>query len=137
MAESAFSNFESETANHFLEDLIINGYGLIRISLDTVLDESQLPGVIACEEALLSAEIIAAACGKAAHDFPDDLLEWMNMNIEQGSIEHSEILGFREKAADAIDRIVTESELRELWEESPSFDEWFNAQVALQNRILD
>lgn len=137
MAASGFSNFESETAIHFLEDLIINGYGLVGISLDTILDDTGLAGVIECEEALLSAEIIAAACGKAATDFPDDLMEWMNMNIEQGSNEHREILELREKAADAIDKIVTNSELRELWEESPSFDEWFDAQVALQNRILD
>lgn len=137
MTNSTFSNFESETTATFTEDLILNGYGLIAIALENIIDDAENADIISCEEALLSSEIIAAATGNAAHDFPGDLLEWMHTHIPQGSAEHANLLEMREKAADAIDNIVTNSELRELWEDTNSFSEWFDAQVALQKRILE
>ena len=52
------------------------------------------------------------------------------------SEEQESVIQLSEKAADVIDAILTDSELRDLWEESTLFEEWMQYQVQLQERIL-
>ena len=137
MASFIQSNFESESAQQFISDVMMNGYGLIQIALDKVFDTDNPPGLTECEEALIAAEIVASVVGHPAHDFPDEAREWIDSFLPPGSSANEEIAALNEKAADAIDRVVTDSELRDLWEDQPGFEEWFEAQVALQKRILD
>jgi len=136
MATFTLSNFENESASEFISDVMMNGYGLIGVAIDRVLDPENRPGLIECEEAILAAEFIAKAVGNPAHDFPEDALDWCNIYLSKGSAENLEVVTYAEKAADAIDIIVTDSELRDLWEGQPQFNEWFEAQVDLQKRIL-
>jgi hypothetical protein len=137
MASFALSNFENESSEIFISEVITNGYGLIRLTIERVLEPDTEPSLSECEEALIAAEFIAAAGGHAAHDLPEDAREWLEQNLPQGSEEQQEIAGLNELAADAIDRIVADSELREFWEEHPEFNEWFEAQVELQQRLLE
>ena len=137
MASFSISNFENETSIDFLSDVVLNGYGLISITLDKILDTEYRPDLLECEEALLAAEFVAKAKGNPAHDFPEEAQEWFETYLPGGSAELREVAGLAEKAADAIDIIVTDSELRDLWEDQPEFNQWFEAQVALQKRILE
>ena len=137
MSGENFSNFENESAVEFISDVILNGHGLIEVALDRIYDESDPPDVIACEEALAAAEFIASALGKPADDFPENAAEWVEMNLPEGSDEQKQVLTLIDKAAGAIDLIVTDSELKILWEESPYFNQWFKSQQDLQNRLLD
>lgn len=137
MASFALSNFENESAETFISEVITNGYGLIRLSLDKVMDDENEATLNECEEALIAAELIAAAGGHAAHDLPDEAREWLEQSLPRGSEEQQEVAALNEMAADAIDRIVANSELREFWEENPEFNEWFEAQIELQQRLLE
>lgn len=137
MSDFGISNFVTETAGNYFTDVQTNGYGLLLLAIEKVLDPDVSADLIECEEALLAAEFIAAAMGHAAHDFPEDASDWVLLNLPMGSVENQEIVTYAEKAADAIDIIVTESELRDLWEENPEFEKWFQAQVDLQKRLLD
>jgi hypothetical protein len=137
MSTWGLSNFENETANSFIADLEINGYGLINVAFEKILDETERATVTECEEALIAAEIVAAVNGQAAHDFPEDAAEWVLTILAPGSPENQEIANLSEKAADIIDKIVTDSELKDLWEDNPEYNTWFQAQVDLQKRILD
>ena len=137
MARFALSNFENESSETFLSEVMTNGYGLIRLTIEKIVDQENEPTLSECGEALIAAELIAVAGGHAAHDFPDEAREWLQLNLPAGSEEQKEITGLNELAADAIDRIVANSELREFWEEHPEFKEWFEAQVELQERLLE
>jgi hypothetical protein len=137
MSEWGISNFENESATAFLADLDVNGYGLIEVALDRILEEDADPSIIECEEALAAAELVAAAAGKPSPELPEDAVIWLNECLPTGSNELAEVTVLNEKAADAIDKIVTDSELKSLWEEHEGFNDWFDMQVALQNRLLD
>ncbi|MFM7176593.1 MAG: DUF4259 domain-containing protein [Bacteroidota bacterium] len=137
MENDRISNFEGETASAFLDDMSINGFGLIRLAIERMNDDDERADLTECEEALVACEIVAAALGRPADDFPDDLSEWMGIFIQEGSDSHYEVINLGEQAAMAIDRILTDSELRELWYESPVFEAWMDVQVKLQERILD
>ena len=137
MAHEIISNFENESAEDFLSDMSVNGYGLISISLDKITNAENRPDIIECEEAIVACEIVAAVLGKPAHDLPEDLKEWIHMFLPENSDERNEVASLAEKAADVIDLLVTDSELRDLWEEGSNFDLWFETQVDLQKRILD
>lgn len=137
MENDRISNFDGETASAFLDDMSINGFGLIRLAIERLNDEDERADLTECEEALVACEIVAAALGRPADDFPDDLSEWMGIFIQEGSDSHYEVINLAEQAAMAIDRILTDSELRELWYESPVFEAWMEVQVKLQERILD
>lgn len=137
MAHEIISNFENESAENFLADMSTNGYGLITVSLDKIAEMDGRPGIIECEEAIVACEIIAAVAGRPAHDLPEELAEWIGMFLPADSEERKEVLGLSDKAADVIDMLVTDSEIRDLWEEGRNFEVWFETQVDLQKRILD
>lgn len=137
MEDNRISNFEGETAANFLDDMSINGFGMISMAINRMFDEDDRPGLMECEEALVACEIVAATLGQPAEDLPEDLNEWIGMFLPYGSEPHGLICGLAEKAAESIDKIVSDSELRELWEESPVFEAWVDAQIKLQERILE
>ena len=91
MTSLGFSNFEYESANSFIADVITNGYGMIGIALDRILDETDAADVVACEEALIAAEIIAASRKAPASDFPENAAEWIEIDLPEGSDEQQEI----------------------------------------------
>ncbi len=136
MAHQLLSNFDTIPAEDFLEDLSINGYGLISVVLDRIIQNEETASLTDCEEGLIACEIVAAVSGNPAPDFPPELLEWLEMFVPPGSDDRGRIQSLSEKAADVIDRIVAESELKELWLESPDYNPWLETQVDLQNRIL-
>lgn len=137
MSNWGINNFENESATSFLADLDMNGYGLLEVALNRILEEDSDPSIIECEEALVAAEMIAAAAGKPSPELPEEAAIWLTDCLPAGSSESEEVIALCEKAADVIDRIVTDSELKALWEEHEGFDDWFEMQVALQNRLLD
>lgn len=136
MSTWGFSNFENDTVAGFINDLNINGYGLIEVVLKRVIEENE-PTVSECEEALIAAELVAAAMGKPSDEITEIASEWVGENLPPGSAARAAVAAFSEPAADAIDRVVTDSELKELWQDHEAFSDWFNEQIELQNRLLD
>jgi len=131
------SNFESDSAGAFITDLFTTGYGLLEVALDKVLDDDEPASITDCEEALVAAEFIAGLNGKPAYDFPEDGRDWLGDELPAGSESFDLVIALKEKAADVIDRIVSDSELREMWEGNVNYNEWFNSLVDLQNRLSD
>lgn len=136
MSNWGFTNFENDTVADYINDLNINGYGLISIALQRVIDETE-PTVTECEEALIAAELVAAALGKPSAEITELAADWVDENLPAGSPEREAVAALTDLAADAIDRIVTDSELKELWQDHEAFSDWFNEQIELQNRLLN
>jgi len=136
MADNVISNFDTEVASEFITEISMNGYGLIGIAIERLLDEDIRASLTECEEAIVASEMVAAAIGNPSIAFPEDATEWLAMYLPKGSLENIEVCKLAVSAADAIDKIMADSELRDLWDENPDFDEWFQLQVDLQKRIL-
>ena len=68
--------------------------------------------------ALAAAETIAAALGKPAPDLPDSVAAVVSV------LPHAPDSKLVSRARAAVERIATESELRELWEETEDFAAW-------------
>ena len=88
-----------------------------------------------CSVALAAIEYIAAALGNPAEDFPEEAVEWVTKH-------KAELLEIDKKETDiishsnqAIDKIKTNSELKELWEESEEFEDWLHVVEGLKIRL--
>lgn len=78
-------------------------------------------------EALAAAEVVAALLGKPSINLPDEVSEWV-----QGK-EFCPELAF--VALKAVKVVLTNSELKELWEESDEFNAWISVVNNLKERL--
>ncbi|MEM7430351.1 MAG: DUF4259 domain-containing protein [Pseudomonadota bacterium] len=79
--------------------------------------------------ALAAAEVIAAVAGKPAQNLPDSV---SNVVSGLGKFVPEEL---KRRTRAAVERILAESELRELWEESEHFDQWRSNVQDLLSRL--
>ena len=91
-------------------------------------DDEQLPAPD-CERALAAAEIVAAARDHAAPDLPPEIPAWLEHHRDRVTPELQEL------ALQAVARIRTHSELRELWREGPGFHAWFGMIAVFESRL--
>lgn len=84
----------------------------------------------ACSEALAAVEVVAALLGRASPDLPESLTDWIAGRPKPSP-------SVVRKAQSAVERVATESELKDLWEESGGEDleAWRAAVLALGARI--
>src|SRR5690606_12275219 len=125
-------NFDNDDALDWLDDLCeSNEQGAIRAALQVVVDwpENENLEAIDCCCALAAAAMIAAAPGQPADDIPEEAEEWIDRNGPE--VRPDEIT----LAKNAIRRIRTNSELRQLWEEADALEEWMDAVQDLENRL--
>lgn len=82
-----------------------------------------------CSAGLAAAEVVAALKGAPHPDMPDDAKECVSkLKSEAGA-------GMVALALRAVERIRANSELKELWDESESPDEWYAAVGELEQRL--
>lgn len=127
-------NFSNDDAADWLAELIDgDSLDLLQGALIDVLEEA--PGEYLeapeCSSALAAAEIIAAANGKPAEQMPEESLDWLK---ERGR-EIAERVELLEMARRAVGRIQENSELKDLWDEADSLDEWNKVQDNLRSRL--
>lgn len=82
-----------------------------------------------CSVGLAAAELVAALKGAPASDMPDEAkrcVEALNVKADAGMLS----LALR-----AVERIKTNSELKELWDESENPGEWYAAVENLEARL--
>jgi hypothetical protein len=82
-----------------------------------------------CSITLAAAEVIAALKGAPSPDLPVEVNDWVGnhkQNVSSGLIE---------LALKAINRIKTDSELKELWDETGDATEWYQAVCDLEMRL--
>ena len=127
------SNFDTDSVPDLLEQLQESGIHWIAAAIEKSFNNANLAD---CEAALIAIEIAAAILGKPAHDLPAVASEWIRLHAAQGSDIYTTVDSMREKAADSIDLITADSELRDFWEDAADFESWIAAQINLQNRIL-
>lgn len=126
-------SFDNDDAADFLADLLDSGdTSLLRETLDNVLTSTEYVEAPDASQAIVAAEVVAAALGRAspaaARNKP--LMAWI-VRIRP-RIDATLAM----QCADAVSRILApNSELRELWEASDAFAEWRAALEELRSQV--
>lgn len=84
-----------------------------------------------CERALAAAELVASARGKPGAEIPAALTAWLS---EQKFVAGTQIADL---AIRVLDRIAENSELKELWSDTDSAEDWQTAVRGLQQRLRE
>lgn len=126
-------NFGNEDAVEWLKT-VTNGGGesTIRQAIECIelFPEDEFLDAVFCSQALAAAEFIAAARGNPpGEDFPKEAEAWLKEN----SLQPDENL--LQATRRAVDRILNNSELKELWQEGCSNDEWHLTIIDLRRRL--
>lgn len=129
MGAWGYKNFENDTAaDWFIELQESPGKDLILPYLMKVLEENEF---IDDEESFVSLAVLEALAGK---------LKLVNTEALLPSINDIDMIALTEASIKAGKKILffkEHSELRELWEESEDYNQWFNYQIYLIKKLED
>jgi hypothetical protein len=122
--------FENDDAMDFVFELSeSDGWKLVRRTLRQCVDEGYTDAAQA-SSALVAAEAVAAAMGRAAKALPPEVASWVALHREDLPA------GLEDRAREAVEKVLDdeESELRQLWAEE-DFAAWSAALNDLVNRL--
>jgi len=133
-------NFENDGAADFVYNVYDNGKKVIKKSFLKIINPKDDDNLDAsdCEEALAAAEIIAAAKGNPSEDLPKEMNDWLIKNdvLTFNKPLFSKKIDIVNLAELSVKKIIINSELRELWEETgDDFDTWNTIQADLITRL--
>lgn len=120
VGEWGFASFENDAAGDWfliVEEAVDPG-GVIASALDGAVGESEYLGLDESCEAIAAAELSASCAGHASVRLPDRVRYWVDTHPHQP--HDSEI----DQAVQAVQRVRTESELRDYWEQNVEWDRW-------------
>ena len=133
MGAWGYGSFDNDDASDFLADVTQGGdASLLREAIDNVVTSTEYVEAPDACQALVAAEVIAAALGRstAAAERQDGLHHWLVRVRPQ--VDESLVAA----ASDALARILApNSELRELWEASDDFFEWRTTVAELRQQL--
>jgi Domain of unknown function (DUF4259) len=78
--------------------------------------------------ALVAAEVLAAQMGNESGDVPDELQSWIQSQDDPDNV-------LLVRALSAVRRVLRNSELRELWQESELYPDWRERIQSLMKRL--
>src|ERR1700754_4805247 len=116
--------FENDDALDFVADLHESGdASKIPAAINTIIEFKEAedgygPESTEASYALAAIEYVAAAKGKQSVDFPEDSEDWLK---ENSPLETDNIIS---PGKEAIQKIRTSSELKDLWEETEDYQNW-------------
>lgn len=133
MGAWGIGSFENDDAADFMIDLLDSGdLSLVREVLDNVLTSTEYVEAPDAAMAIVAAEILAAALGRAtlAAQQEEGLADWL------ARIRPTVDDDLRQQAGSALRRILAEhSELRELWEDTEDVQDWQAAVTDLAQQL--
>lgn len=117
MGAWGFGAFENDTAMDWVGDLEDHdNHDILESAFLSVINVS-VAEMTECCEALAAAEVVAALHHAPSEQVPDEVLDWIE--------KHPDLTeSLRDKAVQAIEAMLSDSELRELWEEADDLDVW-------------
>ncbi|MDB6195768.1 DUF4259 domain-containing protein [Vibrio parahaemolyticus] len=127
-------NFGNDSASDWIWELEKSkGVNTLLSPIQSVLNENDYLEVDICSEALAASEVIAAAITNDHTLLPDEARSWLNRKQgwligrkPQVTAEHAK------QALRAVQKVLSNSELQELWEEDGVNEKW----RAIQNNLI-
>ncbi|WP_088547744.1 DUF4259 domain-containing protein [Paenibacillus aquistagni] len=131
MGAWGYGNLENDSVLDWVEELLeSNDLSLISEAIDEVLEDDELDADTA-SIAIGAAEVLAALQGRHGEEaYDEELAAWMKQRLGQGA-------DLLPKAQAALTKILDESELKTLWEESESCEEWVRTIKELEQRLVN
>lgn len=130
MGAWGYGNFENDDAMDWVADL--EGYsddGMIIDTLNTIIDQADdYPEAPDCSVAVAAAETVAALLGEPHEDCPDGIDAW----VEEHTSPTATLVA---KARQAVEVILSNSELKDTWQESDDFEAWQLSLEELLSRL--
>lgn len=122
--------FENDDASDWVWELEESkDFSAVQLALETVtrpgIDYIEAPD---CSIAIAAAEVIAASQGRSAPNLLEEASVWV---ADRGAPPKQLVALARQ----ALAAIKSRSELRDLWEESESFDEWVQSLAGIEARL--
>lgn len=121
-------SFENEEAQTFLTQLKSLSIDDLSAVLTRAADHDYSAAPDA-SVAIVVAEIVATARGNPPHSVPTQIAEWI------ANIEGSPSSQMSELARRAVEKVRTNSELKDLWLEAEGLNEWSAALRDLEERL--
>ncbi len=111
--------FDNDDALDWVYDLADAGsLGRVSAAMDVILrDKDDHPEISDCRIGLAAAEIIAAMHGDPSPELPEEAEEWIGDEVLEND-------SMRAKAEKIVHIILTDSELKDKWENSSNYDKW-------------
>ena len=103
--------------------------GIVRAALEAIERKSQYLEAPECAVALAAAEIVAGLCGQPAQGLPEEVSAWI---AAHDSLPATPLKAL---ALRVVQRVQSDSELRELWEESDEWGGWSANVESLARRL--
>jgi hypothetical protein len=122
-------SFENEDAQNFLKKLAELEIEDLRKILVRAADQDDYLGAEESSGVVVAAEIVATAKGAPPQPVPGQITEWVS------KIEGAPSAEMNELARRAVDRVRTNSELKDLWLEAEGLNEWSAALRDLKERL--
>ena len=128
-------SFENEDAQKFLGQLKALGIDDLRKKLARAADQEDYLEAPESSIAVAAAEVVAALVavtktGTPSPAAPREILDWISKNNKEGASP-----GLVDVAGRAVDRVRTNSELKDLWLEAEGLNEWSVALRELEGRL--
>ncbi len=126
-----YGNFENDDLLDWLDDFVEteDPIGFITYALQALDEPTGYLDVDLCLEALAACEVIAALKGAPSPELPESVQDWVQAH------QFEEVQHLRASALRAIGQVTTESELKNLWEDSDDYSSWLAVQTDLQARL--
>lgn len=126
-------SFENEDAQNFLTRLNSVGVGDLRQMLAQAADrdylEARVSGAVVAAGEVVAALIAAANDETASPATPRQILEWVGKHHSKAQPDLVDV------ARRAVEKVRTNSELKDLWLEAEGLNEWSAALRALETRL--
>jgi hypothetical protein len=122
-------SFENDDAQDFLGLLHEKQPEDLQKMLAEIADHQGYLEAPECSAAIAAAEVVATARGNGAQVVPSQIAEWV------GKVEGTPSAGMSELARRAVERIRTNSELKDLWLEAEGLNDWSAALRDLEARL--
>jgi hypothetical protein len=129
MAAWGSGNFENDDAQDWLNQLSSLGGDDLRPLLARAADNDDYLEAPESSVAVVAAEVVAALNGVPAEAAPRQILDWVNQTEGESSSELTAL------ALRAVQRVRTNSELKDLWLEAEGLNEWSAALRDLEKRL--
>ncbi len=86
-----------------------------------------------CTEALAAAEVISASISNNFTKIPNEAKQWLENESGIFSKKPEILISHAKLAKQAVQKILTSSELQELWEETDEYENW---KIILNNLLV-
>lgn len=138
MGAWGYGSFENDDALDWVYTLQESqGFSLIIQASDAILSSSgDYLDASDCANALAAAETVAALAGRPAKALPEEVIHWVEEQ-KAGLFQTRQLVDEQliSKAKRAVHAVLSDSELKELWEETDGFEDWEAVVADLLERL--